>query len=201
MQNIEEDLLGKSTVKRRKAAIYIRKNSLVEYADTLLKALELEEGKSNNDTEEEIIKTMGFVGNEKSKLKIKNNYIEKGFFLLTSIKSYIRLNRNNLEDVKDVIESLESGNYSKMEGALEVLGYDKMIPSIENQEKIISLCWDFGKDRERGYTDPRYGLAAACAGWTSKNVKPFLEHCLNSSDTPLIYVAEKSLKNKYVRLR
>ncbi len=201
MENLEEALLGKSTVKRRKATAFIRKNFLIEYSDILLEALRIEEGKSHRDTEEEIVETLGFIGNEDSKVKIKEDYIDKGFFLLTSTKSYIRLNRESLEDVKDVIESLESGDYSKMEGALEVLGYDKMVPSLENQEKIISLCLDFGKDRERGYTDPRYGLAAACAGWTSESVKPFLENSLLSNDTPLAYVAEKSLKKKYVKLR
>ena len=201
MQNIEKDLLGKSTVNRRKAVAYIQKNLLSEYSNLLLEALNIEEGKSHRETEELIIETLGFVGNEDSKVKIKKDYIEKGFFLLSSTKAYIRLNRKSIEDVKDVIEALESKNYSRMEGALEVLGYDKIIPSLDNQEKIIKLCWSFGKDREKGFTDPRYGLAAACAGWVSENVKPFLENCILSNDTPLIYVAKNSLKKKYVKLR
>uniref|UniRef100_UPI00404B466A hypothetical protein n=1 Tax=Flavobacterium sp. TaxID=239 RepID=UPI00404B466A len=168
----------------------------------LLDALKIEYGKKHWDTEVELIETLGLTGSEEAKIFIKNNYIDKGYFLNNSTKAYIRLNRLSACDVSDVIIFLENdNNYNMLNGVLSSLGYDKIIPSIEDQEKIINLCWDAGKDRPKGCTDPRYGLAAACAGWKSDKVIPFLKHCLESNDVPLIYVSENSLKGKYVKLR
>jgi hypothetical protein len=199
---IKEDLLGISTVKRRKAAIEIRKKNINGLENELLDALKIEYEKKHWDTEVELIETLGLTGSAEAKIFIKNNYVDKGYFLNNSTKAYIRLNRLSACDVSDVIIFLENdNNYNMLNGVLSSLGYDKIIPSIEDQEKIINLCWDAGKDRPKGCTDPRYGLAAACAGWKSDKVIPFLKHCLESNDVPLIYVSENSLKGKYVKLR
>lgn len=199
---IKEDLLGSSTVKRRKAAIEIRKTDINGLEMELLEALKIEYGKKHWDTEIELIDTLGLKGNEGAKIFIKEKYIDEGFFLENSTKAFIRLNRSIDSDVVDVINFLKSDNdYNMYNGVLGSLGYDKIVPSIEDQNIIIQLCWDAGKDRPRGCTDPRYGLAAACAGWKSEKVIPFLKHCLNSNDVPLIYVSENSLKRKYVKLR
>ncbi|MFM9988586.1 hypothetical protein [Flavobacterium sp.] len=198
---MKEDLLGNSTVKRRKAAIEIRKNNIEGYSAILLDALKIESNKTHPETIIELIKTLGFKGDEVAKLYIKENYVDKGLFLATSCAAYVRLDRVDNSDVTSIIDFIRTNDFSKKEGVLEVLGYDKMIPSIENQEKIISLCWNFGIDRLRGLTDPRYGLAAACAGWECDKTETFLLHCLESKDEPLIYVSKNSLKKKYVKLR
>lgn len=198
---MKDVLLGKSTINRRKAAIEIRKKNIDGYAHVLLEALKMEFDKKHWETEEEIIRTLGFKGDKISKLYIRENYINKGLLLSTSCAAYVRLDRIDNADVNAIIEFMNDNDYSKTEGVLEVLGYDRMIPIIENQEKIIIHCWDLGKDRQKGLTDPRYGLAAACAGWKSEKVNSFLKHCLESKDVPLIYVSENSLKGKYVKLR
>lgn len=199
---MKEDLLGSSTVKRRKAAIEIRKKNINGYEKELLEALKIEYGKKHWDTEVELIDTLGLKGNEDAKIFIKEKYIDKGFFLKNSSKAFIRLNRLNDIDVVDVINFLKNDNeYNMYNGVLGLLGYDKVVPSIEDQNIIIELCWDAGKDRPKGCTDPRYGLAAACAGWKSEKVIPFLKHCLESNDMPLIYVSENSIKGKYVKIR
>ena len=197
MNNIKTNLLGKSTVSRRKAAIEIRKKKLDGFAAELLEALKIEYNKNHNDTQTEIIKTLGFVGDKNSKLYIKENYINKGFFLADSCAAFLRLDGV----ISNFIKIIDEQNDSKSEGVLEVLGYDKIIPTLEEQDIIISKCWNLGLNRQKGLTDPRYGLAAACAGWKSKKTKSFLFHCLKSNDIPLIYVAENSLKGKHVRLR
>lgn len=199
---MKQDLLGNSTVKRRKAAIEIRKKRIFGYESILLDALKIEYGKKNWVTETELIDTLGIFGNDEAKNYIKEKYVDEGFFLNNSTKAYIRLNRTSDNDVKDVINFLKNNsNYNIYNGVLNSLGYDRIIPSIKEQEIIIELCWDAGKDRPKGCTDPRYGLAAACAGWKSDKVVPFLKHCLESNDVPLRYVAENSLKGKYVKLR
>jgi hypothetical protein len=77
-----------------------------------------------------------------------------------------------------------------------------MIPEIVDQQKIIEIFFKFGDQTNYKYcSDPRYGLAAACAGWEPSIVESFLKYCLEINDAPLKYVAENSLKRKYVRLR
>jgi len=197
MDSLKINLLGKSTVARRKAAIEIRKKKIDGFANELLDALKLEFDKKHNDTQTEIIKTLGYFGDKNAKFYIKENYIDNGFFLADSCAAFLRIDST----ISDFIKILNEENYSKSHGALDVLGYDKLIPTLDEQDVILTKCWDLGQNRRKELGDPRYGLAAACAGWKSKKTKPFLLHCLDSNDVPLIYVSENSLKGKYVRLR
>ncbi|NME68498.1 hypothetical protein [Flammeovirga aprica] len=88
------------------------------------------------------------------------------------------------------------------ESLLNVLGYDKVVPSEDEQKIIIKKYFHFGDDIDnRYYSDPKYGLAAACAGWNTSIVKDFLNHCLTMNDVPLVYVSKYSLKGHYVKLR
>ena len=93
-------------------------------------------------------------------------------------------------------------NVNLCEALLEVLGYDKMLPSKEDQVKIIEIFYHFGDNIDRRYfTDPRYGLAAACAGWDKSIAELFLNYCLTIPDAPLNHVAKNALIGKYVKLR
>ena len=77
-----------------------------------------------------------------------------------------------------------------------------MVPSKEEQSHLIEKYFNFGDDTNYKFcTDPRYGLAAACAGWDKDVVKSFLEKCMSIPDAPLQYVAKNSLNRKYVKLR
>ena len=72
-----------------------------------------------------------------------------------------------------------------------------MVPETIDQKKIIDIFFDFGSKTNLKYcTDPRYGLAAACAGWETSIVENFLKHCLEVDDAPLKYIAKKSLDKK-----
>lgn len=200
-------ILDKSTIKRRKAAVFYRKNSLTseDICDLLLKALKLEEVKTSWLTQVELIKTIGIRKCTIARDYIKSYFVDNGeeYSLLTMVSAtaLVRIERKNLQDVSLVLDLIKDGRYSLVEGALDALGYDHMLPSIKDQSKIISSCKDFGSDRKKGYTDPRYSLAAACAKWDADLVKPFLMDCITSNDAPLKYVAEKSLERKYIKLR
>ncbi|MDR5591674.1 hypothetical protein [Christiangramia sp. SM2212] len=201
------DLLGKSTVKRRKAAIALRIKADVTKAEKkeLYEALVLEENTNNWQTKLELLKSVGVLNVREASKYIYDTYIEYGddrdIVVMASATAYVRLTRKNNKDLSVALALINKNNYSITEGVLEAIGYDKMSSSIETQNEIIEKCFDFGKDRGDGYTDPRYGLAAACAGWKSSKVPLFLNECLNSGDAPLEYVAKNSLKGKYVKLR
>jgi|GEM_PF-2991031 len=201
---IKNDLLGKSTSKRRKAAIVLRKESLRGVCNFLVEGYKLETTEQWK-TRVEIIKALSYNGcmNGISLLKsvIFDNTSDYSIIKKEAAKAWVRLTRKKLNDSDSIIQLLGIKDFVIVEAALEVLGYDKMIPDEVSQEIILKECWDFGFDRPEGVVDPRYGLAAACAGWTSDIAKDFLSHCLKSDDVPLVYVAKKSLTGKYVKLR
>ena len=206
IEELKNDLLGRSTVKRRKAAVNLRTKHLDgNYCDLLLEALRLEEGKDRWQTKIEIIKTIGVRKCEKAEEYLETNFIvnseEHSLISMVCATALVRLKRKGLEDSDVVIELINTGKYSLIEGALETLGYDRMIPSVEKQKIILDKCKNFGLDRPKGYTDPRYGLAASCAKWNLELVEGFLNECIATGDVPLVYVAEKSLQKKYVKLR
>jgi hypothetical protein len=135
-------------------------------------------------------------------LKIINEEKDNGIILSNAVKGYFRIKRKDTSDCNPLFELYNINDVTLSESLLEVLGYDRMVPNSKDQQTIIQIFYDFGKGIDvRYFTDPRYGLAAACAGWDFNIVEPFLKHCLTTSDAPLKYVAENSLKRKYVRLR
>lgn len=207
MKNKEiEELLSTQTVGNyKKAAKLILKNSLVEYCDPIIDYLKkLLETKKSYETICLLIDTIGLLKCKSGEDLVKKIYdedIKDDIITMAATKAYVRIIQKDDNDVNEIMKALESKGDSAKEAVLEVLGYDKIVPTIEEQKKIIELSWDFGIDRIEGYSDPRYGLAAACAGWTANNVDDFLRHCMLSDDEPLKYVASSSLKKKYVKLR
>lgn len=206
MEKVEELLLKRTTSNYKKAAKIVAKEGLVQYADPLLMYLkEVVEDPKRWEISCELINALGILKHQplvKVIVPILNEKKEHDMITMVAATAYIRLTRKNDNDADPVIELINNSCYSITEGALEALGYDKMVPVEDHQAEIIKLCWDFGQDRNKqAFTDPRYGLAAACAGWTIPKVELFLQHCLEEDDVPLNYVAKNSIKKKYVKLR
>ncbi len=125
-----------------------------------------------------------------------------GTILCNCGRTYFRIKRKDMQDVSPLYYLCDINDINLSEALLEVLGYDKMLPLKEDQMKIIQMFYHFGDNIDRRYfTDPRYGLAAACAGWHKGITEPFLKYCLTIADAPLNYVAKNALIGKYVRLR
>ena len=128
--------------------------------------------------------------------------IYDGLIICDLTRALFRLNRTSLADCSTIFLFDKFSNINIHESLLEVLGYDKMIPSIDDQRKIIERYFHFGDGMDlRYFSDPRYGLAAACAGWDENIVKLFLLHCLDIDDAPLKYVSKNSIGRRYVKLR
>lgn len=171
----------------------------------MIEALKLELDRNNWQSKVELSKALGL-----SKCHCSINQLEEIVFSETSefdiVKLYaaealVIITRKDTTDIDSILQIIKKGTYYAKEGALLVMGYDKMKPEINDMLKVIDYCWNFGQGRPQGYTDPRYGLAAACAGYKSDKIDSFLKHCISSQDQPLIYVSENSLKGKYVKLR
>lgn len=204
-ENIVKSLLGASTVARRKAAKQAAQFGK-DLCGELLDSLRIERHSKNWQTKVELLKALGALECRGAielvrEMVYASSELEYDLVKMCVSTAFIRLSRANLNDPSPVWEMMELGGYSVKEGALEAVGYDRMIFDDPTSEALIVNCWDFGHDRPRGYTDPRYGLAAACAGWSQDVARNFLIHCLDSNDAPLCYVVKKSLQGLYVGLR
>jgi len=205
MSELIQFLTSKQTGKVRKAAILLQKKNVPEIEELVIEALQYEIITNKSwETQSELIKALG-INRYKKSLDILESIANKNeeYDRITNSTgtSLIRITRLDLSDVSELLKRLYSMKYSLGYGLLDALGYDRMHPSKEDINTIITKCWDFGIKRDKGYVDPRYGLAAACAGWDGETVSNFLIHCVETGDAPLKYVAENSLKKKFIKLR
>jgi hypothetical protein len=211
-EEIKSKLHSTKSADRRRAAKEIGKLKLTEFADELYNAyLKEANDKRTWETQVAMIMSLGLIDYKNALLEVEKIVrLNNPHDMITgaAAQTYVRLKRQSLNDASPTLELLNFGGLSVVNGCLDPLGYDKMLPNENQIKELIKLSWDLHKHKDRvghesGYVDPRYGIAAACAGWDRQLTKDFLEHCLAtaSGDTPLEYVSENSLKGKYVRLR
>lgn len=204
MSQLVLDLQDRSTVKVRKAAKLLRKYPQEGMCSLLVEAYkrEIQHNKSW-ETQNELIATAGILGCRDfipflEKICQKNELHD--MITINAGLSYVRLSRKDMSDVSPIFKYMNGVNYSLGHGFLYALGFDNMVPNIKDQAKLISKFHNFGYDRDSsGYSDPRYGLAAASAGWDFDTVKDFLSQCMIDGDEFSKFVAESSLKRKYVK--
>lgn len=205
MNNIEELLNSKSISNLKKAAKYLQIQKEPKFESLIVDCFKREVNSNRSwEVQNELIKAIG-VNEFKSALQsieeICNKNIEYDMVTISAGTCLMRLKRKNLSDVSVLLQNAHSMNYSLGYGLLDALGYDRMLPNQLDIEKIIKACWNFGINRDFAFVDPRYGLAAACAGWKGDIVVNFLHHCVDKGDNPLKHVAQNSLKGKYIKLR
>lgn len=208
-EEIKSKLHSTKSADRRSAAKEIGKLKLADFADSLYQAyLKERTDKRTWETQVEMILALGLL-DYKNALKEIEPIVRANdphdMITYAAAHTYVRLKRKSLHDASPVLELLQFGGLSTVDGCLNPLGYDRMLPDENQIKELIKLSWDLHnhKDYEVGYGDPRYGIAAACAGWDIQLTKAFLEHCIATANkyTPLIYVSENSLNGKYVKLR
>lgn len=125
-----------------------------------------------------------------------------GMVALVSAREFVRLARKDLSDFGPVRKVFSTGRYASIEGSLEAIGYDGMSGNKEDVQWVIEQCWDFGEQRPRGLTDPRYGLVAACSNWEKDGiVTEFLERCRQTGDAPIRSILDDIMNGKRPRLR
>ncbi len=209
MINIENAQLvlylnSSSTVKIRKAAKFLRRKPVEGMCTHLIEAYKSIVSRYQSwETQYELIMASSAIGCTDfipylEEICLKNEPHD----LVTSgaAMSYLRLKRKSLSDVSPIFDYLEGINYSLLVGFFYAMGYDKMVPSAEEQKKLIAISHNLGFDfDDEGYSDLRYGLAAACAGWEAPIVNDFLVLCSVEGSEAVKYVALSSLKGQYVK--
>lgn len=204
-EEIEKYLKSGKVPLVKKAAKLIGSNGISSLGGALLEELhKILRNQKLWEAQVEIINALGLI-DCKSALSVINEIIGKNieFDMVTyaSATAYVRLSRKDIHDAAPVLELLNQKRYATTCGALDALGYDRMMPGKVEISKLIELCKDLRSPNPKGLSDPRYGLAAACAGWDADLKTDFLKNCIQTGDAPVKHVAENSLNNKYVKLR
>jgi hypothetical protein len=212
----KEDILYKlsstKSADRRSAAKEAGKQMITELGEAIFEAYckEKKDGRTW-ETKVEMIVSLGLI-NYKHAIPDIETIVQQNkphdMITYAAAQSYVRLKRQSIYDAQPIIELLRDSGLSVVDGALVPLGHDHMIPPKDEILKLIELGWDLHrhKDRlgnERGYADPRYGLALACSGWDKQLIIPFLKHCLETSenDSSFKRVVANAIKGKYIRIR
>ena len=203
---LKELLKSTKIADRNKAVKIIQENKITELGDDLFNLLnkEYEKGKSWQLIVA-CMNTLGDINYVKSKdflYDICKKNLEHDMITASASAAYCRIVKNNKNDVKPVLHLLSFGNFAVVNGALESLAIDKVIPKDKEKIEIISVVNSFTPKREIGYSDVRVGLAVACAGWLGlPEVDEFLSKSLEESDyQPLTKAAEMAIKGKYYNI-
>ncbi|MTG99463.1 hypothetical protein GJV76_15290 [Myroides sp. BIT-d1] len=172
---------------RRKAAKLIGDFGIVDLGDSLYQAY-LKESKNLKAWETQciMIKALG-------KIKYKNVLQELSIIIENNIihdmitneatLAFIRIKRENKNDIIPILELLKEGNLSVLNGALKSLAFDDVVPEIKDIYKLIdavNLKKSLIKEQHKvGVFDPREYLLSAMSKWNRKDPKisSFIEEC------------------------
>lgn len=208
MDKIEEtysNLTASKSTLRRVAAKLIGKNKITELGKPLWGAYQNEiKNPKAWEIQVEIIKSLGLIGFKESKeafYKICKENKEHDMVTSSATKAYIRIARTNIQDVNPILDLLSFGKFEVVSSAFEVLGEDKMMPSLKEIIFFLDYVSKSAIVNEKGYTDFRIGLVCACAGWKGiPEVSVFLNECVKEEESFFVKVAINALKGKYTAI-
>jgi|GEM_PF-5968271 len=197
---IENDLQDNKSAKRKNASKKIRKYKLYELGDALYKAYIEEYNDIRTwETQEEMILALGYIDYKKSLPEIQKRISSLDRNVAVSARTYVRLKRENLNDIEPILELVKSDNPQLIGGATSVLTFDNMTPSDEDIKKLISIFDQKYKDDvfvPQGTTDPRIYLMSAMSRWNKLICETYIMRFLNSSNYYLKKSAELAFKGK-----
>lgn len=179
---IKKDLFASKSVKRRSAAKKINKYKLNFLKDDLLTSY-LEETKDSRtwETQTEMIKAIGNIGCKEAIPYLKEIIIQnKDMDTITifATLSYIRLTRENINDLTSVMYFLRNGSKSVFNGAIKALAFDDIVPS-ENEMKEIIMILEERSVYLDPYTYPTQQIISLMYRWPNEIIIEFLNHYIN----------------------
>lgn len=199
---IAKDLNNKLSGKRRSAAKKIGRHKLTQLGEDLYNAYIRErEDKRTWETQTEMILALGRIGYPHVLPELRS-IIEHNephdMITIAAARSYVRLKRKDINDATPVIELLEFGNLSVLNGALDILAFDNMEPCEEEIRTIITLL--NGKNERdisiSGLGDPREPLISAMSRWKDPASRDYLTRFSASQNRTLRESAEAALAGK-----
>ncbi len=217
LEEIIEKLNSKKSADRKRGAKEIGKLKIVQLGDELYQRYLTEKlDKRTWETQCAMIQALGIIDFKKVLYDIESIVranIPHDMITSVSGTTYVQLKRKSINDASPVLELLEFGSVSVIQGALLALAIDQMKPEENEIRKILTFCKDINKHKDRigyeyGLMDCRQYLALACANWDIELTKEFLNHCINSAsennsfgkpvvNQNLIDICQNSLKGKF----
>lgn len=216
-----DEILGKLNSKksadRKRGAKEIGKLKMVQLGQELYQKYLIEKlDKRTWETQCEMIKALGNIDFKRAINEIEQivqTNIPHDMITVVSATAFVQLKRKSINDGGPVLELLEFGSISVIDGALLALAIDQMKPDTNEIIKILSYCKDINKHKDQrghefGLIDSRQYLAMACANWGIELTKDFLNHCIDTASNidrfgkplinqNLIDVCLNSLKGKF----
>lgn len=207
IQQTENDLHDSKSTKRRSAAKKIGKFKLYVLGDALYNAYMEERNDTRTwETQYEMILALGHIDYKKALPEIEeivsmrnNNGAAE---INAAVRTFVRLKRKSLNDIKPVLDLLKSDNPNIINGAVSVLTFDDMIPTDKDIRRIIAVFDSKFKDdvfSMKGTTDPRSYLISAMSKWNKSICEPYIKRFIDSSDLQIKKDAESALKGKKSR--
>ncbi len=216
-EEILEKLNSKKSADRRRGAKEIGKRKLHHLGGELYEKYLTERlDKRTWETQCEMIKALGSIDFKHAIHEVEQIVrANVPHDAVTSIASmtWVRLKRKSINDGSPILELLEFGGVSVIQGALLALAMDQMKPDANEIRSILLKCKDIHKHKDRlghefGLIDSRLFLAIACANWELELTNDFLNHCIETAfnissfgkpvvNQNLIDVCRNSLKGKY----
>lgn len=181
--SIENDLFSNKSVKRRSAAKKIGKNKIISLKQSLLNAY-IKERKDTRTwkTQTEMIKALGKIGCKDAipylKEIIDENKDEDTITAYAAL-SYIRLMRNDINDMTIILDFLRNGNTMIFDGAVMALAYDVVIPTKTDIKEIIEILNKRKSVYERPFSNPIQQIISAMYQWPYELTLPFLNQYRN----------------------
>ena len=158
LSELSKKLRSSRSPERRGAAKKIGKKCITELGDELLSAYLKECGDNRTwETQTEMIKALGKIGH-KAAIPYLKAIVDKNldFDTITAYAalSYIRLTRENDNDMAVTLTLFENGNTMVFDGAVMALAYDDVLPTEEQMKALMELFTKRRKVYEREYSNP-----------------------------------------------
>ncbi|MER2492051.1 hypothetical protein [Catenovulum sediminis] len=196
MNDLLQKLSSNKAADRKSAAKKFRKEADIQYGEHLLSALKKEmEDPRTWEIKYHLIMALGACGYEKSLSEletISKNYFQDNMVGVALGDSIFRLNGSKSCTIDSFFH-----NRDLFEGATRALAMQKLIPSHNEMDRIISFCKSFSL--EDGII---FWVIAAAPGWIeNKNVVEFITSCLSSNREDIKESAKLALEGKYKKWR
>lgn len=191
-EKICQDLFDKKAVVRRKAALKIAKEKLVDCGDELFVAYLNEKEnpiEKSWETQKNMLIALGMIRYEKAIPVLEANMQEVLSIGTTVISNsalaYVRILRRDLSDISPIMELYKTKNIDIIYGATYALPFDDMVPSNSDIARLISFfdtVDNYLKSEIKlghGKMDPRFYLLAATINWNQQLpcIQQFIESC------------------------
>lgn len=176
--SIKNDLFSSKSVKRRSAAKKIGKYKIISMEQLLLEAY-IEEKKDSRtwETQTEMIKALGKIGCKAAIPYLKeiiDMNKEQDTITAYAALSYVRLTRNEVNDMTIIFDFLKNGNTMVFDGAVMALAYDDVIPAESEMKKVIEILNERKSVYERPFSNPVGQIISAMYQWPHELTAPFL---------------------------